>query len=227
MNYSSGHRLTICQPLFMHGLAPPSGSGGSTLPISSMRDPNVNNKRSRLVIPSCHTRSSSDHLPPLGRSYSYHPGQNSTPFSRPSNWPHQHHSSPHASQHHALFSPRLFLLTFLPLPRLYPCNRIFLRTNSSNQAGLNSNMIRGLSGTSQSSGPTGGGGSSAAGGDDLFATFLDADEQTRQVAGIAKKLPTVFYVLSIVAVVSDIATCIIEVSIVMTRFKTIPLQVPS
>lgn len=58
------------------------------------------------------------------------------------------------------------------------------RTNSSSssyETGLYSNMIRGPSGTSQSSGTAGGGGSGATGGGggDLFAAFLDADEQTR------------------------------------------------
>jgi len=57
------------------------------------------------------------------------------------------------------------------------------RTNSSSSSydtGLYSNMIRGPSGTSQSSGPSGGGsGATGGGGGDLFAAFLDADEQTR------------------------------------------------
>ena len=104
MDYGSGHRLTIPQPLSMHSLAPPSSGGGSTLPISSMRDPNVN-KRSRIGIPSSHSRSPSDDLPPPGSGpgpYSYHPGQNSSSFNRPSNSPYQHHPPQHhASQHHA------------------------------------------------------------------------------------------------------------------------------
>ena len=104
MDYGSGHRLSISQPLSMHGLAPPSGGGGSTLPISSMRDPNVN-KRSRMGIPSSHSRSPSDDLPPPGSGpgpYSYHPGQNSSSFNRPSNSPYQHHPPQHhASQQHA------------------------------------------------------------------------------------------------------------------------------
>ena len=104
MDYGSSHRLTIPQPLSMHSLAPPSGGGGSTLPISSMRDPNVN-KRSRIGIPSSHSRSPSDDLPPPGSGpgpYSYHPGQNSSSFNRPSNSPYQHHPPQHhASQHHA------------------------------------------------------------------------------------------------------------------------------
>ena len=82
MDYGSGHRLTIPQSLFMHGLAPPSGGGGSTLPISSMRDPNVNNKRPRIgVIVVLHLIISDGLVGP----YSYHPSQNLTPFNRPSN----------------------------------------------------------------------------------------------------------------------------------------------
>lgn len=103
MDYGSSHRLSISQPLTMHGLAPPSGGGGSTLPISSMRDPNVS-KRSRIGMPGSHSRSPSDDLPPPGSGpgpYSYHPGQNSSSFSRPSNSPYQHHPQHHASQHHA------------------------------------------------------------------------------------------------------------------------------
>ena len=234
MDYGSGHRLTIPQPLSMHGLAPPSGGGGSTLPISSMRDPNVNNKRSRIGIPSSHSRSPSDDLPPPGSGpgpYSYHPGQNSTPFNRPSNSPYQHHPSQHhASQHHASqqhhqhhhqgqqqqqhhsnqqyqpFFSQAVSSHASPPPSFIPLQSDFsrssgpsprsggagsgggpgfglpTRTNSSSssyETGLYSNMIRGPSGTSQSSGPAGGGGSSAAGGGDLFAAFLDADEQTR------------------------------------------------
>lgn len=59
------------------------------------------------------------------------------------------------------------------------------RTNSSGssyESGLYPNMIRGPPGsTSQSSGPGSGGGSggTGGGGGDLFAAFLDADEQTR------------------------------------------------
>ena len=59
------------------------------------------------------------------------------------------------------------------------------RTNSSSssyETGLYSNMIRGPPGGSQSSGPGGGGGGgggTGTGGGDLFAAFLDADEQTR------------------------------------------------
>jgi len=57
------------------------------------------------------------------------------------------------------------------------------RTNSSSSSydtGLYSNMIRGPSGSSQSAGPSGGGsGATGGGGGDLFAAFLDADEQTR------------------------------------------------
>ncbi|KAF8953848.1 hypothetical protein BDZ97DRAFT_1870222 [Flammula alnicola] len=208
MDYASHHRnVSIPQPppLSLHGISGQSSGGGASLPISNDRGmPRDMNKRStRLSLHPGHSRSPSDDLNPNTGPYSYHANQSSGPFTRGGQY--SHHPSQHHQQHHSSnpqYQPFFPVSShtspppsFIPLQSDFPRGPgsrgggggggpgfgLPPRSTSSNPTqyenpGMYSGMVRNQSqGSSQPTGPGGG----AGGGGDLFAAFLDADEQSR------------------------------------------------
>lgn len=206
---SPNHRsLSIPQPppLSLH-IGGQSSSGGSTLPISNdrsigMRD--TNKRSSRLSLHAGHSRSPSDPVDAGSGNYPYYSGQSSASFNRPSQYGHhpsQHHGHsqsgpPHhgsSTQYQPFFpvssSHQSPPSSFIPLQSDFPRGPPsrgggsgfgLPRSNSTSSSsydppGMYSNMMRNAPPPSQGSGPGGGPG----GGGDLFAAFLDADEQSR------------------------------------------------